>query len=124
MEKDKIDIGDWQRILIGDVPGHFYLEIILRMAFIYLVLMVAMRLMGKKMASQLNSSQMAAMVSLAAATGIPILAPDRGLLPVVIIAVVVVGLERFVSWLASKIGGPSTRFRETSPILLKMGFCK
>lgn len=101
MDKDKIDISDWQRILVGEVPGHFYLEIVLRIAFIYLVLMVAMRLMGKKMASQLNSSQMAAMVSLAAATGIPILAPDRGLLPVLIIALIVVGLERFVSWLAS-----------------------
>lgn len=101
MDKDKIDISDWSRIWLGDVPGHFYLEIIFRIAFIYLVLMVAMRLMGKKMASQLNSSQMAAMVSLAAATGIPILAPDRGLVPVVIIAAIVVGLERFVSWLSS-----------------------
>lgn len=102
MDKDKIDITDWQRILIGEVPGHFFLEIIFRIAFIYLVLMVSMRLMGKKMASQLNSSQMAAMVSLAAATGIPILAPDRGLLPVLIIAIIVVGLERFVSWLSAK----------------------
>jgi len=101
MDKDKIDISDWQRVLIGDVPAHFYLEIVFRMAFIYLVLMVSMRLMGKKMASQLNSSQMAAMVSLAAATGVPILAPDRGLLPVAIIALVVVSLERFVSWIAS-----------------------
>jgi len=101
MDKDKIDISDWQRVLVGEVPGHFYLEIVFRMAFIYLVLMVSMRLMGKKMASQLNSSQMAAMVSLAAATGVPILAPDRGLLPVAIIALVVVSLERFVSWIAS-----------------------
>lgn len=121
MDKDKIDISDWQRVLVGEVPGHFYLEIVFRIAFIYLVLMIAMRLMGKKMASQLNSSQMAAMVSLAAATGIPILAPDRGLLPVVIIAIIVVGLERLVSWLSSNNQRAEKLFQGDISSLVKNG---
>jgi uncharacterized membrane protein YcaP (DUF421 family) len=108
-------------VLVGEVPGHFYIEIVFRIAFIYLVLMIAMRLMGKKMASQLNSSEMAAMVSLAAATGIPILAPDRGLLPVLIIAIIVVGIERLVSWLSANNQRAEKLFQGDISSLVKNG---
>jgi uncharacterized membrane protein YcaP (DUF421 family) len=58
-----------------------------------------MRLMGKRMSSQLGRNELAAMVSLAAAIGVPLQSPDRGLLPPVMIAIVVVVCER---WIASK----------------------
>lgn len=100
MKSYEIYINDWSRIIFGEVPPAFYLEIIIRAAFIYLVLMVSMRLMGKRMASQLSRNELVAMVSLAAAVGVPILAPDRGLLPVVIIAFIVVFIQRLVSRMA------------------------
>jgi uncharacterized membrane protein YcaP (DUF421 family) len=58
---------------------------------------VCMRLLGKRMSSQLTRNETAALVALAAAIGVPILAPDRGLLPAVIIALVVVCISRMVS---------------------------
>lgn len=102
MKKDAIHIADWQRILFGEVPGSFYVEILIRAAVVYLILVVSMRLMGRRMSSQLSRNEMAAMVSMAAAIGVPILDASRGLLPAMIIALVVVCTQRIVSYWASR----------------------
>ncbi len=87
------------RIVIGDVPSLFYLELLIRALIIYLLLMVSMRLLGKRMSSQLGRNDLVAMVTLAATIGIPLQAPDRGLLPAILIAVIVVWVGR---WMARK----------------------
>jgi uncharacterized membrane protein YcaP (DUF421 family) len=102
MEKEDIHLYDWQRILIGEVPGVFYIEILFRAAAIYFLLVVSMRLMGRRMASKLSRNEMAAMISLAAAIGVPILDAHRGLLPAFIIAFVVVFMQRLISYWAAR----------------------
>lgn len=99
MNPQDIHLTDWSRILVGAVPASFYIELAIRAAVIYLLLMVCMRLMGKRMSSQLGRNELAALVSLAAAIGVPLQAPDRGLLPAFVIAFIVVFTER---WIASK----------------------
>jgi uncharacterized membrane protein YcaP (DUF421 family) len=99
MKPEDIHLSQWQRILIGEVPGSFYLELGIRAAVVYLLLMFSMRLMGKRMSSQLGRNELAALVSLAAAIGVPLQSPDRGLLPAAVIAFVVIFTER---WIASK----------------------
>lgn len=49
------------------------------------------------MAAQLTRIEMVALFSLAAAIGVPLQAPDRGLLAAVVIAVIVVGVGRAVA---------------------------
>ncbi|WP_420149189.1 DUF421 domain-containing protein [Spirosoma sp.] len=102
MKKEDIHLYDWQRILFGEVPGIFYVEILIRAAAIYLLLVLSMRLMGRRMASQLSRNEMAAMISMAAAIGVPILDANRGLLPAYIIAAVVVLTQRIVSYWTAK----------------------
>jgi uncharacterized membrane protein YcaP (DUF421 family) len=102
MKKEEIHLYDWQRILVGEVPGIFYVEILIRAVAIYLLLVLAMRLMGRRMASQLSRNEMAAMISMAAAIGVPILDASRGLLPAYIIGAVVVFTQRIVSYYAAK----------------------
>ncbi|MCF0052609.1 DUF421 domain-containing protein [Dyadobacter sp. LJ53] len=102
MKPEDIRINDWQRIFVGDVPGAFYWEVILRVAVIYAILMISMRLMGKRMASQLSRNEMIAMVSLAAAIGIPLLSPDRGILPAFVIAIVVILIQQVTAWMATR----------------------
>jgi uncharacterized membrane protein YcaP (DUF421 family) len=100
MKPEDIKLSDWMRILVGDVPPLFYLELVIRAFFIYFLLMLCMRLMGKRMSSQLSRLELAAMVSLASAIGVPMLAPDRGLVPAVLIAFIVVGLTVLISHLS------------------------
>lgn len=102
MKKEDIHLYDWQRVFLGEVPGSFYVEILIRAAVVYLILMVSLRLMGRRMASQTSRNEMSAMVSLAAAIGVPILDPSRGLLPAVVIASVVVLTQRIVSYWAAR----------------------
>jgi len=102
MKEYEIKLSDIQRMLIGDVPFHFYLEVIFRVAVIYLLLMVSMRLMGKRMSTQLSRNEMAAVASLAAAIGIPLMNPDRGILPAVVIAVVIIVYQILIAKKAAR----------------------
>lgn len=110
MKEYEIYLEDVTRILIGAMPVIFILEVAIRTAVVYFVLIGGMRLMGKRMASQLSRNEMAAMVSLAAAIGVPIHDPTRGLLPAVLIGVVIFFFQYLISLLASK----SERFESTS----------
>lgn len=102
MKPQDIHLEDWQRIFIGLVPGSFYLEVIIRTAVIYAILQISMRLMGKRMASQLSRTEMVAMVAIAASIGIPIMSPTQGLLPALICAVVIVLGERIISTIGAR----------------------
>src|SRR5690349_16696968 len=97
MKPDEIKLSDWARIFFGQVPPEFYGELIIRAVFIYALLMISMRLMGTRMSGQLSRLDLAAMVALASAIGVPILSPSNGLLPAVIIAVIVVSVSRVIA---------------------------
>ena len=86
-------------MFIGEVPATFYIELLIRVVAVYAILIISMRLMGKRMSSQLSRNELAALVSLAAAIGVPLQSPDRGLLPAVVIAVVIVGVSKGISFL-------------------------
>ncbi|WP_207429642.1 DUF421 domain-containing protein [Pedobacter sp. SYSU D00535] len=102
MKEFEIYIMDWSRMLFGEAPVSFIIEVIIRAFFVYLLLMVSMRIMGKRMASHLSRNELIAMVSLAAAIGVPMMDPSRGILPAFVIAIVVVIVQRIISTLAFK----------------------
>jgi uncharacterized membrane protein YcaP (DUF421 family) len=97
MHAFEIHLEDWKRILLGNMPAIFYLEVFLRVTFIYLLILVCLRLMGKRMASQLSRNEILALSALAASIGMPLQAPERGLLPAVIVALVVVAGQRIIA---------------------------
>jgi uncharacterized membrane protein YcaP (DUF421 family) len=102
MEKYQIHIDDLMRILQGNVPWEFYLELVIRALVSYAVIIVALRLMGKRMGKLLTRNEVAAVATLAAAIGIPLQTPDRGLLPGLLIAGLVVLFQRYIAHRASK----------------------
>lgn len=102
MKPEEIHINDWMRILIGEIPLGYFLEAVFRIVFIYLLLMLSMRLMGNRMGSMLTRNEMIALVSLAAANGVALMSADRGLLPVVIIAFLIIFYQRIIAWWTSK----------------------
>lgn len=100
MNSESIHISDIQRILFGEAPPGFLWEAVFRITFLYILLVLSMRLLGRRMASALNRNDMAALVSLAAAVRIPMQDPERGLLPALIIGIVVVGIIRSINVLS------------------------
>lgn len=83
-----------QRLLMGDAPWAFLLEIVLRTGAIYIVLFTVMRLMGKRMAAQLSISELAVMITLGAAIGVPLQTPAQGVLPAGILLVSALVFQR------------------------------
>ena len=97
MKPEEIKLSDWARIIFGEVPPAFYLELIIRAFFVYLLLVVSMRLLGKRMSTQMSRLELAAMVALASAIGVPMLSADRGILPAYIIAFVIIVITRLIA---------------------------
>jgi hypothetical protein len=54
MKPDEIKLGDWMRMLMGNAPPEFLIEIVIRVVFLFILLVVAMRLLGLRMSAQLN----------------------------------------------------------------------
>jgi len=96
MKPEEIHLTDYMRIILGQVPWSFLIEVIIRATFLYGLIIFSMRLMGKRMSAGLSRNELATISSIAAAIGVPIQAPDRGLLPAVIIAAVIVIVQRTV----------------------------
>lgn len=93
----EIHLDDLYRILIGNVPVPYFIELLIRCLICYAILVISIRLMGKRMAAQMSRNELASMVLMAAAIGIPVSSPDRGILPGIIIAVIIVMGERWIS---------------------------
>lgn len=97
MKKEEILLDDFYRILHGQVPYIFYIELIIRTLFVFLVLTYGMRLLGKRYSATLTRTELAATSTLAAATGLVILAPERGLVPPLIIIGIIAGVQYLIS---------------------------
>ncbi|UOQ52584.1 DUF421 domain-containing protein [Hymenobacter cellulosivorans] len=121
MKKEEIHLGDWQRIVLGNAPGEYMLEVVLRTLIIYVVLLVFIRLLGKRMGAQLTITEMAVMLTLGAIIAVPAQIPDRGLLPAFVLLGTVLLLQRGVNWLALKNRKVEVVVQSDVSLLLKNG---
>jgi uncharacterized membrane protein YcaP (DUF421 family) len=108
MKKEQIHLDDLYRILIGEVPPAFYIELIIRTICVFAMIIFGMKYMGKRVAADLNRSELAAISTLAAATGLILLSPDRGLVCPLIVLGIIIGIR----WLVNKRNYASKRFEE------------
>lgn len=85
---------DWPRLLHGDVPWVFLIEVVVRVLVLFTILVVATRLMGRRLTSGLTLAELVALVALAAGIGPAVQDPGQGLLPPLLIAACVVLFQR------------------------------
>lgn len=102
MKKEEIFLSDWQRILIGNAPLEFMLEVFLRTVVIYLALLIVLRLLGKRMNAQLTITEVAVMLTLGAIVAVPMQVPERGLLQGIVILICALVFQRDLNLLAVK----------------------
>lgn len=94
MKKEEIQLTDWERILIGDNPWGFMLEVLGRTLIIYVCLIIVMRLLGKRMNAQLTITDLAVMLTLGAIASVPMQAFDKGILPGIVLLVSILLLHQ------------------------------
>ncbi len=102
MNPQQIHLLDPRRLLVGNNPTWFLLEIAGRAVVTYVILWAAMRIMGKRVAGQMSAMELTIIVTLGAAIGVPLQAPERGLIGAVVILAVAIVYQRGLSYWAFK----------------------
>ncbi|GGR52733.1 DUF421 domain-containing protein [Deinococcus seoulensis] len=90
---------DWARMLLGDTPPLFLLEIAFRTAVMFLWLVLLLRVTGKRGLAQLSPLEVAIVIGLGSAAGDPMFYPEVPLLHAMLVMALVVGLQRLISHL-------------------------
>lgn len=87
---------DWQRILIGDEPPIFFLEIIIRTAIIYAYTLVLLRWLGSRAIGQLSTVEFLLVIALGSAVGDAMFYPDVPLLHCLLVVTAVVVANKII----------------------------
>lgn len=93
---------DWEKIVLDELDGLYVLEIIFRTAVMFTVILVVLRLSGKRGIRQLSIFELAIIISLGSAVGDSMFYEDVGILTAVIVCFTAIGLYRGITWLTTK----------------------
>lgn len=97
MDKSSFKLDDIKRILIGNAPPEFLIEVFIRTLLMYFLLLVIIRLLGKRMTGQLTITELAVMLTLGAIVAAPMQMPDRGILQGLLLLFCILFLQRSVT---------------------------
>jgi uncharacterized membrane protein YcaP (DUF421 family) len=91
---------DWHRLLLGPAPWIFLVEVAGRTLVVYCSLLLAVRLLGKRLSAQATIAEMAVMLALGAIVAVPMQTYDRGIVPGLVVLTTMLGLHSLVGRLA------------------------
>jgi uncharacterized membrane protein YcaP (DUF421 family) len=94
MQKEEIHLSDIERILFGNAPAEFLLEVFIRTIIVYFFLLIVMKLLGKRMSGQLTVTEMAVMLMLGAIVSSAMQTPQIGVLEGVFVLFLVLIFQR------------------------------
>ena len=93
---------DLERIFFNSLEFSYVLEILVRTLIMFIMVLVVLRLSGKKGVRQLSLFEVAIIISLGSAAGDPMFTKDIPIIPALIVFAVIIGLYRLIIWLAVK----------------------
>lgn len=96
------DIFEWSRVLFNNLPEIFLFEVIFRSIIMFAVLLLTLKIAGKRGVKQLSIFETVIIIALGSAAGDPMLYEDVGILPAITVFVVIILLYRMITWLAAK----------------------
>ncbi|MEO7976225.1 YetF domain-containing protein [Flavobacterium sp.] len=102
------EIFEWNRVLFNELPGIFLLEVIFRSTVMFIILLLTLKLAGKRGVKQLSIFETVIVIALGSAAGDPMFYEDVGIVPAAIVFLVIIILYRGVTWLTGK----SKKFEE------------
>lgn len=92
------EIFEWNRILFNDLPVEFLLEIIFRCVIMFIIVLVTLKLAGRRGVRQLSIFELVIIITLGSAAGDPMFYEDVGILHAICVFVVVLLLYRLITW--------------------------
>lgn len=87
---------DWMRMFLGDAPPLFFLEIVFRIAVIWLWTLILLRWIGGRSVAQLSLTEFLLVIALGSAVGDSLFYPDVPLLHAMLVVLGIVSLDKLV----------------------------
>lgn len=97
-----MDVFNFERIFLNELPLTFLFETIFRTSLTFIVVLLSMRLIGRRGVKQLSVMELIVVLILGSAAGDAALNNDTPLLPAYFIFIVIVSLYRLVTYLIDK----------------------
>ncbi|GAB3906138.1 DUF421 domain-containing protein [Larkinella knui] len=107
-DKEPIQAFDWQRLFIHDFPFSYLGEVALRTVIMFLILLVSLKISGKREVKQLSVFELVLVIGLGSAAGDPMFYHDVPLLAAAVVFVVMMSCYKFFTRLSDK----NTKVRE------------
>lgn len=99
---------NWEAILLNDLGIDRALAIVVKTAIMFLLVLLFLRLSGKKGVRELTFFEVAIIISLGTAAGEPMLSEEAAIVPSLIAFIVVIAIYRLLTFLAAR----SERFEQ------------
>ena len=93
---------DWKMLMLGEEEWAFLLETMFRSVVMFLVILLGLRMVGKRGITQLSVFELGLIIGLGSAAGDPMFYKDVGLLPGTIVFIIVIGLYKLVTYLINR----------------------
>jgi uncharacterized membrane protein YcaP (DUF421 family) len=93
---------DFQKIFTDGVEVSFLIEIAVRTVIMFLIILVILRLSGRRGVRQLTVFEVAIIIGLGSAAGDPMFQEDIPIFNAIIVFVCVIGVYKVITWLTSK----------------------
>jgi len=93
---------NWKDIFISDLHWGLAGEIIIRTLIMFVMILLFLRMSGKKGVRQLSLFEVAIIIGLGSAAGDPMFNHDTAILPAIIVFISILLFYRFITWLSSK----------------------
>lgn len=93
---------DWKGLLLGTEEWYFLLETSLRTLIMFVVILIGLRLLGKRGIKQLSVFELVVIIGLGSAAGDPMFYKDVGILPALIVFLMIIGLYKIVIYTIGK----------------------
>lgn len=93
---------DWNKIFINDLNWSLTGEIALRTFIMFTIILVFLRMSGKKGIRQLSIFEVAIIIGLGSAAGDPMFNSENAILPALIVFITILVFYRLITWIATK----------------------
>jgi len=107
----------WRELMLGGENWNFLLETVLRTLIMFIIILVSLRILGKRGVKQLSIFELVVIISLGSAAGDPMFYKDVGILPALIVFTLIVGLYSLITFIIGK-NKKFERLMEGKPICL------
>lgn len=93
---------DWERIFLNGLQLPYVAEILIRTSFMFFLVLILLRLSGKRGVRQLSFFEVAIIISFGSAAADPMFNKDLAIVPCIIVLAAIVTVYRSITWLTMK----------------------